>query len=181
MRGLKCLAVVALLLLAACGPVAYGQKRRAASSRRARRPATGRVLMPPPFPCPPAAATTTASGLTYLVTERGAGQPLKAGDTVLVHYTGLLTDGTKFDSSRDRGEPFPFELGAGRVIRGWDEGVSKLRVGDRATFVIPPQLGYGARGAGGAIPPNATLIFIIEILGVRDAAPAGGTTAPGVN
>ncbi len=110
---------------------------------------------------------TTASGLTYIVTEHGAGAQLKAGDTIVVNYTGLLTNGVKFDSSLDRNQPFSFELGAGKVIKGWDEGFAKLRVGDRATLIIPAALGYGARGAGDDIPPNATLIFIVEVLGVK--------------
>ena len=114
------------------------------------------------------AATTTASGLTYIVTQKNeAGQQLKAGDNVIVHYTGLLTNGVKFDSSLDRGEPFSFPLGAGRVIKGWDEGIQKLRIGERATLIIPPILGYGSRGAGGVIPPDATLIFIVEVVGVK--------------
>jgi len=101
------------------------------------------------------------------VTKHGTGARLKAGDNVIVNYTGLLTNGQKFDSSLDRGEPFPFPLGAGKVIKGWDEGVQKLRVGDHATLIIPPSIGYGARGAGGVIPPDATLIFIIEVVGVK--------------
>jgi FKBP-type peptidyl-prolyl cis-trans isomerase len=113
------------------------------------------------------AAMTTESGLTYIVTKRGDGAQLKAGDNVVVHYTGLLTNGQKFDSSLDRGEPFSFPLGAGRVIKGWDEGVQKLRVGDHATFIIPASIAYGSRGAGGVIPPDATLIFIIEVVGVK--------------
>jgi FKBP-type peptidyl-prolyl cis-trans isomerase len=113
------------------------------------------------------AAITTESGLTYIVTKRGDGAQLKAGDNVVVHYTGLLTNGQKFDSSLDRGEPFSFPLGAGRVIKGWDEGVQKLRVGDHATFIIPASIAYGSRGAGGVIPPDATLIFIIEVVGVK--------------
>ncbi len=113
------------------------------------------------------AAITTESGLTYIVTKRGDGAQLKAGDEVIVNYTGLLTNGAKFDSSLDRGEPFSFPLGAGRVIKGWDEGVQKLRVGDHATLIIPASIGYGSRGAGGVIPPDATLIFIIEVVGVK--------------
>ena len=113
------------------------------------------------------AATTTATGLTYIVTKHGDGAQLKAGDNVIVNYTGLLTNGEKFDSSLDRGEPFSFPLGAGKVIKGWDEGVQKLRVGDHATFIIPPEIAYGSRGAGGVIPPDATLIFIIEVVGVK--------------
>lgn len=110
---------------------------------------------------------TTASGLTYIVTKKGDGVPIKAGDEVIVNYTGLLTNGQKFDSSLDRGQPFSFTVGAGRVIKGWDEGLQKLRIGDHATLIIPASIGYGARGAGGVIPPDATLIFIIEVLGVE--------------
>jgi FKBP-type peptidyl-prolyl cis-trans isomerase len=113
------------------------------------------------------AAVTTESGLTYIITKRGGGAQVKAGDEVIVNYTGLLTNGQKFDSSLDRGETFSFPVGAGRVIKGWDEGLQKLRVGDHATLIIPPAIGYGARGAGGVIPPNATLIFIIEVVGVK--------------
>lgn len=114
------------------------------------------------------AATTTASGLTYIVTQKNeAGQQLKTGDNVEVHYTGLLTNGVKFDSSLDRGEPISFPLGTGRVIKGWDEGILKLRVGERATLIIPPSIGYGSSGAGGVIPPDATLIFIVEVVGVK--------------
>lgn len=112
-------------------------------------------------------AVTTASGLTYIVTQKGTGAPLKAGDLVIVNYTGLLDDGRKFDSSLDRGEPLTFPLGAGKVIKGWDEGLQKLRIGDRATFIIPPAIGYGERGFGGVIPPDATLIFIVEVVGVQ--------------
>ena len=112
-------------------------------------------------------AVTTESGLTYIITQRGTGAQLKDGDNVIINYTGLLTDGTKFDSSLDRNEPFSFPLGAGRVIKGWDEGFAKLRVGDHAILTIPPSIGYGARGAGGVIPPDATLIFIVEVIGVK--------------
>ena len=104
----------------------------------------------------------------------GTGPEIKAGQNALVHYTGWLYDsakpdnkGTKFDSSRDRNEPFTFRLGAGEVIRGWDEGVAGMKVGGKRTLVIPPEMGYGARGAGGVIPPNATLVFDIELLDVR--------------
>ena len=110
----------------------------------------------------------TASGLVFVLTKKGTGGQAKAGDTVSVHYTGTLTDGTKFDSSRDRGEPIEFPLGQGRVIKGWDEGIAMMHVGDQAVLVIPPAIGYGARGAGGVIPPNATLVFIVELVGVKD-------------
>jgi len=112
-------------------------------------------------------AVTTASGLTYIVTKKGEGEQLKVGDNIIVNYTGLFTDGRKFDSSLDRGTPFSFSLGAGRVIKGWDEGFAKLKVGDHATLIIPPSIGYGERGAGGIIGPGATLIFIVEVLGVK--------------
>lgn len=112
-------------------------------------------------------ATTTESGLTYIVTKEGDGEQVKSGDNVIVNYTGLLTNGAMFDSSVTRNEPFSFPVGAGMVIKGWDEGLQQLRVGDHATLIIPPSIGYGAGGAGGVIPPNATLIFIIEVLGVK--------------
>jgi len=108
--------------------------------------------------------TKTDSGLEYIITEKGRGEKATAGSRVKVHYTGKLEDGTKFDSSLDRGESFTFELGAGQVIKGWDEGIALMYVGDKAIFRIPPQLGYGERGAGGVIPPNATLIFEVELL-----------------
>ena len=112
-------------------------------------------------------AVTTESGLTYIITKRGDGAQIKAGDNVIVNYTGMLTNGAKFDSSLDRNEPFSFPVGAGMVIKGWDEGLQYLRVGDHATLIIPASIGYGARGAGGVIPPDATLIFIIEVVGVK--------------
>jgi FKBP-type peptidyl-prolyl cis-trans isomerase len=114
-----------------------------------------------------AGAIKTASGLSYIVLEKGTGRVPKPGETVAVHYTGTLTNGVRFDSSRDRGEPIEFPLGVGRVIKGWDEGIAKLRTGDKAILIIPPHLGYGARGAGGDIPPNATLVFIVELVNIR--------------
>lgn len=118
---------------------------------------------------PTGAATTTPTGLTYIITRRSQERQPLPGETVVVNYTGILGNGVKFDSSLDRGEPFNFPLGMGRVIKGWDEGIAKLRVGEQATLIIPPQLGYGERGAGGgAIPPNATLIFIVELIGIKE-------------
>ncbi len=110
---------------------------------------------------------TTESGLVYEDITTGTGATAQAGQMVSVHYTGWLTNGTKFDSSKDRNQPFSFQLGAGQVIRGWDEGVAGMQVGGVRKLTIPPQLGYGARGAGGVIPPNATLIFEVELLGVK--------------
>ena len=109
---------------------------------------------------------TTASGLVYEDTVVGEGAEAKAGQQVSVHYTGWLTNGSKFDSSKDRDEPFEFPLGRRNVIAGWDEGVQGMRVGGVRKLTIPPQLGYGARGAGGVIPPNATLVFEVELLDI---------------
>ncbi|HWI60234.1 MAG TPA: FKBP-type peptidyl-prolyl cis-trans isomerase [Symbiobacteriaceae bacterium] len=111
--------------------------------------------------------TTTDSGLKFEELRVGDGARPKKGDFVQVHYTGWLTNGKKFDSSVDRGQPFEFKLGAGQVIRGWDEGLSTMNVGGKRRLVIPPELGYGARGAGGVIPPNAELVFEVELLGIR--------------
>jgi len=117
------------------------------------------------------AMTKTATGLSYEDTRAGTGATPKSGQTCVMHYTGWLYDngnkGAKFDSSKDRGQPFSFPLGLGRVIKGWDEGVASMQVGGARTLVIPPDLGYGARGAGGVIPPNATLLFEGELLDVR--------------
>ena len=113
------------------------------------------------------AAITTPSGLTYLITKKGTGPQLKTGDTVILNYTGTLTNGVKFDSSHDRHEPLAFKLGAGKVIKGYDEGISKLRVGDHAILVIPGKLAYGQRGIPNVIPPDSTLIFIIEVVDVK--------------
>ncbi len=111
-------------------------------------------------------STTTPSGLTIDDIVVGNGAAAVAGQKVKVHYTGWLTNGTKFDSSKDRNDPFVFPLGAGSVIKGWDEGVQGMKVGGKRKLTIPPALGYGARGAGGVIPPNATLVFEVELLGV---------------
>lgn len=112
-------------------------------------------------------AVTTPSGLKYVELKEGTGATPQAGQTVEVHYVGTLEDGTKFDSSRDRGQPFSFKIGVGQVIKGWDEGLSTMKVGGRRQLIIPPELGYGSRGAGGVIPPNATLHFDVELLGVK--------------
>lgn len=161
--------IAALMLSAAAAQSfdAHGQtgKRRQKTTRRAvaaraKRPALAATTTP--------ATMTTPSGLTYIVTRRGQGRQPVAGETVLVHYTGALSNGVKFDSSRDRGDPFAFKLGEGRVIKGWDEAVARLRVGDEAVLVIPPALGYGERNVGdGLIPPRSTLIFFIEVVDVK--------------
>jgi peptidylprolyl isomerase len=114
---------------------------------------------------------TTSSGLQTIDTKVGTGASPRSGQTVVVHYTGWLYEngvkGKKFDSSVDRGETFEFPIGQGRVIKGWDEGVGSMKVGGKRTLIIPPALGYGARGAGGAIPPNATLMFDVELIGLK--------------
>ncbi len=116
-------------------------------------------------------AVTTSSGLKYIDVKVGTGPSPKTGQTCVMHYTGWLYDngqkGKKFDSSVDRGQPFEFKIGMGQVIRGWDEGVATMKVGGKRTLIIPPELGYGARGAGGVIPPNATLMFDVELLAIK--------------
>lgn len=109
----------------------------------------------------------TNSGLQYIEIKEGTGDFPSKGQTVTVHYTGTLENGKKFDSSHDRGQPFSFKIGVGQVIAGWDEGVMTMKEGGRRTLIIPPELGYGVRGAGSVIPPNATLVFDVELLGVK--------------
>ena len=113
------------------------------------------------------AQTQSPSGLQFTDTKVGDGVSPKRGQTVTVHYTGRLTNGQVFDSSHKRNQPFKFQIGVGQVIKGWDEGVATMKVGGIRTLIIPPELGYGARGAGGSIPPNATLEFDVELLGVE--------------
>ncbi len=170
-----------VLMLSVCAGFALSQtKKRVVQRDRNTTPTVGRVTtrtktttirktMTPRKTMTTAnsSAVTTETGLTYIVTKNGTGAQLKAGDTIIVNYTGLLTNGTKFDSSLDRGEPFSFPLGAGKVIKGWDEGFQKLKVGDHATLIIPSSIAYGERGAGGVIQPGATLIFIVEVIGVQ--------------
>lgn len=110
---------------------------------------------------------STPSGLEYVDEVVGNGASPQKGQTVVVHYTGWLTNGTKFDSSVDRGRPFEFTLGVGQVIKGWDEGVATMKIGGKRKLTIPPDLGYGSRGAGGLIPPGATLVFDVELLGIK--------------
>ena len=166
--------IFALFLIAAvCVSASFAQTKKRTVKRTIKRTTKGatvktKVIKKMTNNLISQAAITTASGLTYIITKKGEGAQLKAGDNVIVHYTGLLTNGQKFDSSLDRGEPLSFPLGVGRVIKGWDEGLQKLRVGDHATLIIPPAIGYGSRGAGGVIPPDATLVFIVEIVGVQN-------------
>ncbi|HZQ36048.1 MAG TPA: FKBP-type peptidyl-prolyl cis-trans isomerase [Dehalococcoidia bacterium] len=129
--------------------------------------AFGRSAGPPPLPAGAGPLQTTASGLQYHEIVVGGGAQPEQYQKVSVHYTGWLEDGKKFDSSLDRREPFAFTLGARQVIAGWDEGVASMRVGGKRRLLIPPELGYGVRGAGGVIPPNARLIFDVELLGAK--------------
>jgi len=132
---------------------------------------TGLLAIGAPIPAAAQTFVTTPSGLQILDTKVGTGANCKTGQTCVMHYTGWLSEngqkGKKFDSSVDRGQPFEFPIGQHRVIAGWDEGVATMKVGGKRTLIIPPELGYGARGAGGVIPPNATLIFDVELLGVK--------------
>lgn len=174
-------AVATVVILVACG----GDESEEDEIYDTDAPVEEETTMPEPEPAPIASEyapelgvelgsmTETESGLRYVILEEGSGEVAEAGDPVLVHYTGWLSSGEKFDSSRDRGEPFQFLLGAGRVIPGWDEGVAGMAVGERRKLVIPPELGYGAAGAGAVIPPNATLVFDVELIEVRNGT-AGG-------
>ena len=128
------------------------------------------TLSPLLFPAFAGAPVKSNSGLQYTEVKEGTGATPKEGQVVIVHYTGTLPDGTKFDSSRDRGDPFKFTLGKGQVIKGWDEGIATMKVGGQRKLVIPPELGYGAQGAGGVIPPNATLHFDVELIGIEEKA-----------
>lgn len=133
---------------------------------QAPQPTTAAVGAASGVPAITGASVKTPSGLEYIDEKVGDGAVATAGKTVSVHYTGYLTDGKVFDSSRTRGQPFSFPLGAGRVIKGWDEGVVGMKVGGKRRLIIPAALGYGAQGAGGTIPPNAQLIFDVELLNV---------------
>jgi len=141
--------------------------KRADAAGRLRWQAVSWVSLPIKASVLGAKAMTTESGLRYEDIVVGTGPSPQQGQDVTVHYTGTLEDGTKFDSSLDHGGPFTFKIGVGRVIKGWDEGVMTMKVGGKRKLVIPPQLGYGARGAGGVIPPNATLVFDVELISVQ--------------
>jgi peptidylprolyl isomerase len=152
-------AALTLAVLAGC---ASGPETKAQAQ-----PAPAPAVASAPTPTPVAAAPGELGTLQVTDTVLGTGAEAVAGKRVSVHYTGRLLTGRKFDSSLDRGQPFQFTLGAGQVIRGWDQGVAGMKVGGKRSLVIPPHLGYGASGAGGVIPPNATLVFDVELLGVE--------------
>ncbi len=147
MRVFVALALLAALLAGGCGP----------SASKASEPGADRG----------GTMQTTPSGLQYEDLVVGNGDSPRTGQTVVVHYTGWLDDGKKFDSSVDRGRPFEFQFGTGQVIKGWDEGVTTMKVGGKRKLIIPSELGYGSRGAGGVIPPNARLTFEVELLGIK--------------
>jgi FKBP-type peptidyl-prolyl cis-trans isomerase len=173
------LASVAVLFAVACSKPAEAPAPadpKPAAAAEAVKPAADAPKAPAPAPVAAAPAVdlanepnaqTTPSGLKFVELKAGEGAPAEVGKLAVVHYTGWLTNGTKFDSSVDRGTPFKFPLGAGRVIKGWDEGVASMKIGGKRKLIIPSELGYGPRGAGGLIPPNATLVFEVELLGVE--------------
>ena len=154
MRNLEKMLIVALLLVAMAIPACAQKETSTQAPASAAAPAKE-------------ATVKTPSGLEYIDLKAGTGVSPTAGKAVMVHYTGWLTDGKKFDSSVDRGQPFVFNVGAGQVIPGWDEGVLSMKVGGKRKLIIPANLGYGAAGAGGVIPPNATLVFEVELLDVE--------------
>jgi len=163
-RFIWIVALVALLVLPACGGPATTPAAAGAAPNTTPSSSGGNTIK-------------TASGLQYEEIIVGTGASPIAGQPVTVHYTGRLTSGAKFDSSVDRGQPFQFTIGVGQVIKGWDEGVMSMKVGGKRHLTIPPELGYGSRGAGNVIPPNATLVFDVELLGVGAQAPAVPTIA----
>ncbi len=167
---------VLVFLWAGCAGKGNGSKSDSAPSQESAQATDTRAAAPAETPAPaakmeaptmPENTVTTPSGLQYADLVVGTGASPKAGQLAVVHYTGWLTDGKKFDSSVDRGEPFTFPLGQKRVIAGWDEGVATMKVGGKRRLTIPANLAYGERGAGGVIPANATLIFDVELLDIR--------------
>jgi peptidylprolyl isomerase len=171
MRNVAMIAMV-LLLLGACTPTQETKQGEPAPppSTQPAAPAPAAEAAQPaaePAAAPEPKMVTTPSGLKYQDLVVGKGPTPKAGSRVMVDYTGWLTDGTKFDSSVDRGQPFTFQLGRGQVIKGWDEGIASMHVGGKRKLTIPSKLGYGAKGFDALIPPNATLIFEVELLGFQ--------------
>ncbi len=173
MRVFRCGAATAAALYSIAFAAIFDAGSAQAQTAGAPKPATP-MTSPQTRPSTPMTApkpVTTPSGLTIIDTKVGSGATPRAGQTCVMHYTGWLyvngKKGDKFDSSRDRGQPFEFKIGAHQVIAGWDEGIASMKVGGHRTLIIPPSLGYGSRGAGGVIPPNATLIFDVELLAVK--------------
>lgn len=167
------LLLLAGVLAAACGPAPEPTEPAAEDTSAAT--AGSEEAAAEPTRAPAGELITTASGLQYEILQAGDGPALQKGQIAEVHYVGMLDDGTVFDSSRERGEPYPFAVGGGGTIPGWEEGISLLHVGDQARLILPPALAYGETGAGGVIPPNATLTFEVEVLSVREGAPAAPT------
>lgn len=164
-RGL--IALLFISGLAGCGGALQNGSDQPAAQGASTAPTASAVNSPDDFNAT-GTIQTTSSGLQYIDLAPGSGSGAAAGQTVTVHYTGWLTNGTKFDSSRDRGQPFAVQpLGAGRVIKGWDEGLVGMKVGGRRKLIIPPDLGYGSQGSPPVIPPNATLVFVVEVLSIQ--------------
>jgi len=159
--------IVTLILLVAVAAVIYFVNRNNTAANQPSVSATDANLINPARPVTGVGIFSTVSGLQFQDLKVGSGSPAAAGDTVSVHYTGWLEDGTKFDSSRDKGTPFEFKLGGGSVIEGWDQGVNGMQVGGVRKLFIPPYLAYGEEGLGDIIPPNATLVFEVELLEIK--------------
>jgi peptidylprolyl isomerase len=164
MRLLWIFSLALLLAVAACGD---RSKETAGTAQTPAQPAQSAQPAQPTQPAGDQKTVTTPSGLQYVDLVEGTGAQPKTGQIVTVNYTGWFTDGKKFDSSFDHGRPYPFPLGMSQVIKGWDEGIATMKVGGKRKLIVPPQLGYGQTGYPGAIPPNSTLIFEVELLGVQ--------------
>jgi peptidylprolyl isomerase len=178
-RTVLTVTVIALMLtlgLAACGPTSSeGQAAPTATSEAAPQPTATATAESSGNQATAGEGITTASGLQYIEIQAGDGPAPQPGEVVAVNYRGMLEDGTEFDNSYDRGEPIRFALGTGMVIPGWDEGIAMMKVGGKAKLIIPPDLAYGDQGAGGVIPPNATLIFEVELVSAEPGSPAAPT------
>lgn len=170
LRSRNLLILAGLIVVLAVAGVAYqacGHNDHPAESAASNGTPSGGAAAPTAPPVAPGTEVTTPTGLKYVDERVGTGASPQPGSQVTVNYLGTLTNGTKFDSSYDHGQPFTFTIGRGQVIRGWDEGVMSMKVGGKRKLIIPPDLGYGARGAGASIPPNSTLNFEVELLGVQ--------------